>query len=121
MVWYFPGSPTGVACKAPGLPASLAQLSADVRAGYRYAETETIDHGTAAWLAKHLKPVGRWPAWNNIRIGENPVGTENGYPPQQKFEYVMVYDLRGLSFPSRLRLSLSASETCPSKRRSPMQ
>jgi len=99
MVWYLPGPATGTTCLAPGLPSTKPQLAADRAAGYRYAETETIDHGMAAWLAGYAKLVGRWPAWGNIKIGENPVGTENGYPPVQNPEYVMLYDLKGLALP----------------------
>jgi len=99
VVWYFPGSSKGTTCASPGLPKSPNELAADRAAGYRYVETETIDHGTATWLETHAKLIGEWPAWGNIEIGENPVGTENGYPPVQNPETVMLYDLKGAILP----------------------
>lgn len=100
MVWYLPGPSTGPGCDAPGIPGTRAGLAADLAAGFRYAEIETIDHGMADWIAAHAKRVGGpWPVWGNIRIDENPVGTENGYPPRQRSESVSVYDLKSLSLP----------------------
>jgi len=101
MVFYLPGSPSGTRCAAPGLPTNKTRLAADLAAGYRYAEIETIDSGFAGYIARNALRVGHYPGYGRISIGENPVLSENGDPPGVKhLEYVNVYDLSTLKLPA---------------------
>ncbi|HEV3309531.1 MAG TPA: glycosyltransferase family 39 protein [Chloroflexota bacterium] len=101
MVWYIPGPDNATACVTPGMASNKRQLAVDIAAGYRYAEIETIDNSPLdKFIVASARRVARYPTYGSISIGENPVKSENGDPPNPKpLEYVSLYDLSGLRLP----------------------
>ena len=109
MVWYVPGSQSSTVCKTPGMASNKNQLAADIAAGYRYAEIETIDNSPLdKFIVANARRVAHYPTYGAISIGENPVKSENGDPPNPKpLEYVSLYDLSTLKLPSPVGAKVS--------------
>jgi 4-amino-4-deoxy-L-arabinose transferase-like glycosyltransferase len=93
MVFYLRGS--GSHCDAPPLPDRVSRLAADVAAGYHYAVLDHSRSPLTLFVRHHMPRVVRYLATGPISIGENPISSENSYPPDPHapIEYVTVFRL----------------------------
>jgi 4-amino-4-deoxy-L-arabinose transferase-like glycosyltransferase len=106
--FYFPGKPTGTSCHARSIPVLVKDLFADVADGYQYAilqanRSEGPPTKTPAikYMLDHWQQVAVYPAFGQVHIGENPVASENGYPPGTfPHSRILVYHYAGPVLPS---------------------
>jgi 4-amino-4-deoxy-L-arabinose transferase-like glycosyltransferase len=76
VVFYLRGS--GRYCLAPNLRSNIYRLSADVRAGYRYAVIDHFSWKLAKLVRARMPNVARISATGPISVGENLIASENG-------------------------------------------
>jgi 4-amino-4-deoxy-L-arabinose transferase-like glycosyltransferase len=89
-------------CHTAPLPHSLARLSADVGAGYRFAIMDHNSWPAARFIHFHLRRVARYQATRTTAIGENLIAAENTHPPHGAYPipYVDVFQLASTGLPS---------------------
>lgn len=92
MAFYLRGS--GAHCLAPELLNHVDRLSADVRAGYRYAVLDHFSWKLARLVRSRMPRVARFPVEGDPSLGENLIESEH-YPPSRgyRLEHVDVFRL----------------------------
>jgi hypothetical protein len=99
MVFYLDGDGSG--CRTFALPTTLPGLAWRRFQGFQYAVAERHQSSVTAYVRAHARKALRVEATGPIGIGENPISSENGNPPQGNGhpELVTVYRLKGLPLP----------------------
>jgi hypothetical protein len=102
----------GTSCQSPALRRDVSLLAAARAAGIRYAVVDVYDTPAKRFLLYSGHRVARYLAVGTTDLGENPMASDNGWPPGVHLEqHVDVYRLAGFSLPKPRRgVDLSCSQ-----------